>query len=131
LLAYDYPLGGVLLSMFWFFIWVLWFVLLFRVFGDIFRSDDLSGGAKAAWCIFVIFLPFLGIFVYLIARGTGMGQRDLDRAAAAERQFRAYVQETAATSTGPAAELERLAALKESGVLTDEEFAQQKAKLLA
>ena len=130
MLAYDYPLGGVLVSVFWIFIWVLWFMLLWRIFGDIFRGDDLSGGGKAAWCIFVIFLPFLGIFVYLIARGSGMGQREIERAAAQEQQFRTYVQETAG-SGGTAAELERLAGLKASGVLTDEEFAQQKAKLLA
>jgi hypothetical protein len=129
-LAYDYPLGGVLVSVFWIFIWVMWFMLLWRVFGDIFRSDDLSGGGKAAWCIFVILLPFLGIFVYLIARGSDMGKRDLEIAAAQESQFRSYVQQTAG-SGGTAEELARLASLKESGVLTDEEFAQQKAKLLA
>jgi hypothetical protein len=104
---------------------------LFRIFGDIFRSDDLGGGGKAAWCIFVIFLPFLGVFVYLIARGSDMGKRDLERAAAAEQQFRSYVQETAGSTGGTAQELERLATLKESGVLTEDEFAQQKAKLLA
>jgi hypothetical protein len=128
--AYDYPLGGVLMSVFWIFLWVLWFMLLWRIFGDIFRSEDLSGGGKAAWCIFVIVLPFLGIFVYLIARGSEMGKRDLEAAAQQEKQFRAYVQETAGAG-GTAAELERLASLKASGVLTDEEFAQQKAKLLA
>ena len=130
MLAYDYPLGGVLMSVFWIFIWVLWFMLLWRIFGDIFRSDDLSGGGKAAWIIFVIFLPFLGIFVYLITRGSDMSKRDIEQAAEQEQQFRAYVQQTAG-SGGTAHELERLAALKESGVLTDEEFAQQKAKLLA
>ena len=129
MLAYDYPLGGVLMSVLWIVMWVVWIMILWRVFGDIFRSEDLSGGGKAAWCIFVIFLPFLGIFVYLIARGNEMGQRDLARAAEQEKQFRSYVQETAG-SGGTAAELERLAALKASGVLTEDEFAQQKAKLL-
>jgi hypothetical protein len=128
--AYDYPLGGVLVSVFWIVIWVLWFMLLWRIFGDIFRSDDLSGGGKAAWTIFVVFLPFLGIFVYLIARGDGMGQRHLERLAERDKQFRAYVQQTTG-SGGTADELERLAALKQSGVLTEEEFAHQKAKLLA
>jgi hypothetical protein len=129
-LAYDYPLGGVLVSVFWIVMWVLWFMLLWRVFGDIFRSDDLSGGGKTAWIIFVILLPFLGIFVYLIARGDEMGKRDLEQAAAQEKQFRAYVQQTAGSGSA-AEELERLAALKESGVITEAEFAQQKAKLLA
>ena len=130
MLAYDYPLGGVLLSTLWIVMFVVWIMILWRVFGDIFRSDDLSGGAKAAWCIFVIFLPFLGIFVYLIARGNEMGKRDLEVAAAQEKEFRAYVQQTAG-SGGTASELERLAALKDSGVLTQQEFDQQKAKLLA
>ena len=130
MLAYDYPLGGVLLSTLWIVMFVVWIMILWRVFGDIFRSDDLSGGAKAAWCIFVIFLPFLGIFVYLIARGNEMGKRDLEVAAAQEKEFRAYVQQTAG-SGGTASELERLAALTDSGVLTQQEFDQQKAKLLA
>ena len=130
MLAYDYPLGGVLMSVLWIVMWVVWIMILWRVFGDIFRSDDLGGGAKAAWCIFVIFLPFLGIFVYLIARGNEMGKRDLETAAAQEKEFRAYVQQTAG-SGGTASELERLAALKDSGVLTQQEFDQQKAKLLA
>ena len=130
MLAYDYPLGGVLLSVLWIVMLVVWIMILWRVFGDIFRSDDLGGGAKAAWCIFVIFLPFLGIFVYLIARGNDMGKRDLEIAAAQEKEFRAYVQQTAG-SGGTASELERLAALKDSGVLTQQEFDQQKAKLLA
>ena len=130
MLAYDYPLGGVLLSVLWIVMLVVWIMILWRVFGDIFRSNDLGGGAKAAWCIFVIFLPFLGIFVYLIARGNEMGKRDLEIAAAQEKEFRAYVQQTAG-SGGTASELERLAALKDSGVLTQQEFDQQKAKLLA
>ena len=130
MLAYDYPLGGVLMSVLWIVMWVVWIMILWRIFGDIFRSDDLSGGGKAAWIIFVIFLPFLGILVYLIARGNEMGKRDLEVAAAQEQQFRAYVQETAG-SGGTASELERLASLKAAGVLTETEFAQQKAKLLA
>ena len=129
MLAYDYPLGGVLVSVFWIVIWVLWIMLLWHIFGDIFRSDDLGGGGKAAWTLFVVFLPFLGSFVYLIARGASMGQRQLQRAAEREQQFRSYVQQ-AAGSSSTAEELGRLAALKESGVLTEEEFAELKAKLL-
>ena len=130
MLAYDYPLGGVLVSVLWIVMLVVWIMILWRVFGDVFRSDDLSGGAKAAWCIFVIFLPFLGVFVYLIARGNEMGKRDLEIAAAQEKEFRAYVQQTAGTG-GTASELERLATLKDAGVITQQEFDQQKAKLLA
>ena len=129
MLAYDYPLGGVLLSTLWIVMFVVWIMILWQIFGDIFRSEDLSGGAKAAWSIFVIFLPFLGVLVYLIARGGDMGKRHLERAAAQDQQFRSYVQQTTGGG-GTADELTRLAALKESGVLTDEEFAQQKAKLL-
>jgi Phospholipase_D-nuclease N-terminal/Short C-terminal domain len=128
-LAYDYPLGGVLVSVFWIVIWVLWIMLLWHIFGDIFRSDDLGGGGKAAWTLFVVFLPFLGSFVYLLARGSGMGQRQLERAAEREQQFRSYVRQTAGSGS-TAEELGRLAALKESGVLTEAEFAELKAKLL-
>ncbi|WP_406058026.1 SHOCT domain-containing protein [Streptomyces sp. NBC_01077] len=132
-LAVDYPL----LNMFWtilmIFIWVLWFMLLFRIIGDIFRDDELGGWGKAGWSALVILLPFLGIFVYLIARGRGMGERELNRVRQNEEQFRSYVRETAGTDgTGSQAdELARLAELKNSGAITEAEFAQAKAKVLA
>ncbi|MFI6446909.1 SHOCT domain-containing protein [Kitasatospora sp. NPDC050543] len=130
LLASDYPL----LNLFWtiaeIFLWVLWFMLLFRVIGDIFTDDTLGGGTKAAWTIFVIIVPFLGIFVYLIARGRGMGERSLKRAQEQEEQFRAYVRESAGTSSH-ADELTRLAELKNRGDLTEEEYQRAKAKLLS
>lgn len=85
-LAVDYPLMNVFWTMMMIFLWVLWFMLLFRVFGDIFRDDDLGGWGKAGWTVFVIILPFLGVFVYLIARGRGMGERDLRRARASEEE---------------------------------------------
>ena len=129
--AYDYPVMGVFWSMFIFFLWILWFMLLFKVFIDIFRSDDLSGWGKALWSIFVIFLPFLGIFVYLIARGKGMGQRDMAQAQASEAAFRSYVQEAAASGGSSADQLAKLADLKERGVISDAEFQAQKAKILA
>ena len=75
--AYDYPLLGVFWTMLWWFLWIAWIVLLFRVIVDIFRSHDLGGFAKALWVIFVIVVPFLGVFVYLIARGHAMADRDL------------------------------------------------------
>jgi len=132
MLAYDYPLMGVFLSMLWFFVWIIWIMLLFRVIGDVFRSHDMGGFAKAMWLLLVILLPFFGVFVYLIARGHAMAQRDMNAAQAREEAFKTYVQETAsASSNGSADELAKLAELNKSGVLTDAEFAQQKAKILA
>jgi type VI protein secretion system component VasK len=133
MLAYDYPLMGVFLSMLWFFLWIIWIMLLFRVIGDVFRSHDMGGFAKAMWLLLVIVVPFFGVFVYLIVRGHAMAQRDMNAAQAREQEFRAYVQQTAAasSSSGSADELAKLAELNKSGVLTDEEFAQQKAKILA
>lgn len=132
MLAYDYPLLGVFWSMFVFFLWIAWIVILFRVIFDIFRSHDLGGFAKALWVIFVILVPFLGVFVYLIARGHSMADRDLQEAQAKEQAFQAYVQQAAAGSGGGTAEeLSKLANLRTQGVITDAEFEQQKSKLLA
>jgi hypothetical protein len=130
-LAYDYPLLGIFWTMMWFFLWFIWILVLFRVFVDIFRSRDLGGVAKALWIIFVIILPFLGVLVYVIARGHGMGERDMERARAQEEQFRSYVRETASTGGGTADELTKLADLKDRGIITDAEFEQQKAKILS
>ena len=133
MLAYDYPLMGVFFSMLWFFLWIIWIMLLFRVIGDIFRSHDMGGGAKALWLFVVIVMPFLGVFIYMIARGHAMTQHDMDAAHARDEQMKAYVQQVTASngSTGSADELAKLAELNKSGVLTDAEFAQQKAKVLA
>jgi hypothetical protein len=121
---------GAFWTMFWFFIWILWFILLFRVFGDMFRSRDMSGWAKAVWLIFVILVPFLGVFVYLIAHGNAMSQRDAEQAQARQQAFDSYVQDVASTG-GSADELTKLADLKDRGVISDAEFQQQKAKILA
>ncbi|MGA5194611.1 SHOCT domain-containing protein [Streptomyces exfoliatus] len=129
-LAVDYPLLNMFWTMLMIFCWVLWFMLLFRIIGDIFRDDSLGGWAKAGWSVFVILLPFLGVFVYLIARGRGMGERELNRVRQNEQQFRSYVRETAG-SGGHAEELARLAELKDRGAITEAEFAQAKAKVLA
>ena len=129
--AYDYPLLGVFWTMFIIFIWVLWFFLLFRVIIDIFRSHDLGGFGKVLWLLFVIFLPFLGVFVYLIARGGSMGERAMKQQQAAQAQFDSYVKEVAGSSGSPADELARLADLKSKGVISDAEFEQLKAKALA
>ena len=129
MLAYDYPILGLFWTMLIFFLWVAWLILLFRVFADIFRSD-MGGGAKALWSIFVILVPFLGVFLYVIANGRAMGERDVAAAQQRESEFQAYVRQTAG-SGGDADELAKLAALRDQGVLTDEEFSAQKAKLLS
>ncbi|WP_306330131.1 SHOCT domain-containing protein [Streptomyces venezuelae] len=130
-LAVDYPLLNMFWTMLMLFLWILWFMLLFRVIGDIFRDDELNGWGKAGWTAFVILLPFLGVFVYLIARGRSMGERELKRIRQNEEQFRSYVRDTAGSGGGQAEELSRLAELKNSGAITEAEFAQAKAKVLA
>ena len=127
--AYDYPFLGLMWSMLIFFLWIAWFFLLFRVIADIFRSHDMGGLAKALWLIFVIIVPFLGVFVYIIARGDEMTRHDIESAQAQETAFRSYVQQTAGTG-GSADELVKLADLRDRGVITQAEFDQQKAKIL-
>ena len=129
-LAVDYPLLNMFWTMLMIFLWVIWFMLLFRVIGDIFRDDDLSGWGKAGWSVLVILLPFLGVFVYLIARGRGMGERELGRARRSEEEFRSYVRESAGAGS-QAEELSRLAELKDRGAITAAEFEQAKAKVLS
>jgi hypothetical protein len=128
--AYDYPLLGAFWSIFWFVLWIAWLMLLFRTIADIFRSDDLGGWSKALWTIFVVLAPFLGVFVYLIARGGSMTQRDIAQAQAREQMYRSYVQESA-SSVRSADELTKLAELRDRGVISEAEFAQLKAKVLA
>ena len=129
-LASEWGTGQVFWSMLWFFMFFIWIWLLIIVFSDIFRSHDLGGVAKALWIIFIILVPYLGVFVYLIARGKQMGQREIDQTRAQQQEFDSHVRQVAATPS-PAAELTKLADLKASGVITDAEFEQQKAKLLA
>jgi Phospholipase_D-nuclease N-terminal/Short C-terminal domain len=124
------PLLDVFFTMMWFFLWVLWFFLLFRVIMDIFRSRDLGGWGKAGWLVFVIVLPFLGVFVYLIARGHKMADRDAAQAQAQDKAFRAYVQETAQGTPSTADELAKLADLHDHGVITDADFEAGKAQAL-
>ena len=131
LASQDYPLLNLFWTMLWLFLWVLWFFLLFRVIVDIFRSHDLSGWGKALWLIFVIIVPFLGVFVYVIVRGSSMGQRDARQAQEADAATRSYIQSAAGTSTSTAEELTKLAGLRDQGVITDAEFAAQKAKLVS
>jgi len=130
MLGYTYPILSLIWMMFMFFVFILWIWLLISVFMDIFRSSDLSGGLKAVWVIFVIILPFLGVFVYLLARGGKMHERAAEQAAQQQKAFDAYVKQ-AAGSGSTTDELAKLADLKQSGAITDAEFETQKAKLLA
>ena len=132
MLAYDYPLLGLFWTMLIWFLWIAWIVLLFSVIADIFRSHDLGGVAKALWAIFVIVVPWLGVLVYLIARGGSMTDRDIQKAQAEDAAVRSAVQDTQSSGdAGTADELAKLADLKAQGILSEAEFAQQKAKLLA
>lgn len=126
------PLLDLFWAMLWFFLFFVWIWLLISVFGDIFRSDDLGGWGKALWIIFIVFLPYLGVLVYLIARGGKMQERAVSDMAKREEATRKYIQSAAGAGGASAAdELAKLGQLKTQGVLTEEEFAAQKAKLLA
>ena len=125
-----YPFWGVFGSMLIFFIWIAWFMLLFRVFGDVFRRDDLSGLGKTGWIIFVILLPFLGVFIYLISQGQHMAERNMAQVQAQQAATDQYVRETAG-SAGAAGEIERAKNLLDSGAITQEEFNAIKQKALA
>jgi ABC-type multidrug transport system fused ATPase/permease subunit len=125
----SYPLLNIFWTMFEFFLWVVWIWLLILVFIDIFRSHDLSGWAKALWVLFVVILPFLGVLVYLIARGSKMHERAEQQAMRQDKQFRSYVQQSAGTSS--ADQLAKLADLRDRGVISAEEFEREKAKVLA
>jgi Short C-terminal domain/Phospholipase_D-nuclease N-terminal len=130
MLAASYPFLDVLWTMFIFFLWIIWFWLLFTVFVDVFRRHDISGGKKALWLIFVIILPFLGVFVYIIAENDGMTQRNLERSQAQKAQMDDYVRQTAG-SGGAAAEIDKAKQLLDSGAISQAEFDQLKAKALA
>ena len=130
MLAYDYPVMGVFWSMLYFFIFFIWIMLLFRVFADIFRSHDMSGVTKTLWFLFVILVPFLGVFIYVIVRGKSMGERDMAQAQAQNEAFKSYVQQTA-SSGGTADELAKLSDLMSTGKITQAEYDAAKAKVLA
>ena len=132
LASYQYPILDFFLTMLYFFLFVIWIWLLIMVFVDIFRSHDMGGFAKALWVIFVIILPFLGVFVYLIARGGKMQERAANEAAQQQTAFDEYVRQTAGARGGTAADqLSKLADLKSQGVITDAEFQAQKSKILS
>lgn len=137
-LAYDYPLLGAFWTAMVVFLWVLWIFLLFRVVVDLFRDDEVSGWGKAGWLIFVLILPFLGVFVYLCVRGNGMGRREVSQAQQQRKDFDDYIRKTAASDAGSGSgaggssvdELSKLADMKSAGHLSDDEFQRAKEKLL-
>ena len=128
--SYSYPLLGAFWTIVEIFLWVIWIWILIYVFIDIFRSRDLSGGAKALWFIFVLFIPLIGVLVYLIVRGSSMHERAVQQAQQQDREFRAYVQD-AASSGSSADQLAKLADLRDRGVISADEFAREKAKILS
>jgi type VI protein secretion system component VasK len=128
----EFGTGQLLWSMLWFFLFVIWIWLLIVVFGDIFRSRDLSGWAKALWTIFIIVLPYLGVFVYLIARGQKMGEHAVQEAQEQDAAMRRYVQNVVSSEgRSTADEIARLADLRDKGVISEAEFQQAKAKALS
>lgn len=133
----NYPLLNLFLTMLWFFLWIMWLMLLFRVIADIFRDDGLGGWGKAGWLIVVCVVPFLGVFGYLIARGKDMGEREFRHTQRKEQELRSYIRDAAAEE--PAAptgsrrgvdELEKLVGLRNHGDITEEEYQRAKEKLL-
>jgi hypothetical protein len=129
MLASSYPFLDIFWTMCIFFLWVAWFMLLFRVIGDVFRRHDIGGGLKTVWLLFVLFLPFLGVFVYLIAQSKGMAERQMETVQASKQEFDSYVQSVAAN--GPAEEIDKAKKLLDGGTITQSEFDAIKVKALA
>jgi len=129
-LAADYPFLDVLWTMLVIFAWIIWFWLLITVFTDLFRRHDTSGFAKVLWIIFVIILPFLGVFIYLIANHDGMTDRTMKQAQAQQAQMDQYVRNVAGSGGGAAAEIEKAKGLLDSGAITQAEYDSIKAKAL-
>jgi hypothetical protein len=128
--ATEWGVGQVLWSMIWFTLFFIWIWLVITVFADIFRSHDLGGVSKFLWVLFIIFLPYLGVFVYLIARGHKMSRHAVEDAQAMDAAQRAYIQEAAGTTASPTVELQRLADLRSSGAIDQTEFDRLKAQVL-
>jgi len=126
----SYPLLDVFLTMLWYFVWFLWIFLVITALVDVFRSHDLSGLAKAGWTVLVVVLPFVGVLIYLIARGDRMFVRKADDLQDRETQFRAYVKD-AAGGGGIAEELMKLAELRQRGVINESEFERGKTRILS
>jgi hypothetical protein len=126
----DFTFGQALLTVLEIFVFAAWLMVLFTILGDLFRDHDISGWSKAIWVVFLIFVPFLGSLIYLIARGQGMRDRAVKQQEAAQKQFDAYVRSTAGGDSA-ADELTKLAKLHDEHKLSDEEFERAKAKIVA
>lgn len=124
----DLTVWNIFWDMLWFFFLFLWILILFNILGDLFRDHETSGGVKALWCIFIVFLPFLAVFIYLIARGSGMAQRSAQRAQQAQSQFDDYVRSAAG---GSAEQIKQAKELLDSGAISQDEFDKLKAKALS
>ena len=131
MLGTDYPVLGIFWTMLEVFFFVIWIWLLIAVFGDIFRSHDLGGWGKALWSLFIVLIPFVGVLIYLIARGGSMQERSAKQMELQQQAFNDYVRQAAGSGAYATDQLAKLADLKSKGVLTDAEFEAQKAKILA
>ena len=127
--GYNYPLLDFFWTIFEVFLWVIWIWILIWIFIDIFRSHDLSGWAKALWFLFVLFIPLVGVLVYLIVRGGSMHERAVQQAQQQDQQARQYIREAAGTQSS-ADQLTKLAELRDKGVISGDEFEREKAKIL-
>ena len=129
----NYPLLNLFFTMLYLFLWIAWIMLVFRIIGDIFRSDDLSGWGKAGWMALILIIPWLGALIYLVARGAGMYSRDAKAAEASRDAMAQWIAQSPGAAAGSSAadQLAKLADLHKAGALTDDEFATQKAKVLA
>ncbi|QHY98678.1 cardiolipin synthetase [Streptomyces sp. S4.7] len=128
-LANDYPILGAFWTVLFFVLSVLWLILLFRIIADILR-DDMAGGVKAGWLLFVILLPFLGVFVYVAVRGRGMGEREQRQTRARQQDFDSYIRATAGAGTSQAEQLAKLVEMHDRGAISDHEFQKAKTKVL-
>jgi len=129
-LAYDYPVLGAFWTVMWIFLWIFWLALLFRIIADIFRDHDMGGWAKTGWLLFVLVIPFLGVFVYVIARGKDMGKREIRHAQEQQEAFNAYIRKAATGDGTPGDDLAKLSDLKAKGELSEAEFQRAKEKIL-
>lgn len=128
--ASDFGVGQLVWSFLWFFLFVMWIVLVVSVIGDLFRDREASGVTKLLWTVVIVFMPYLGVLLYILLRGRGMAERNIKDAQAQEAAFRQYVQQAAGTG-GPADQLAKLVELHEKGKISDAEFASMKSKIIA
>jgi membrane protein implicated in regulation of membrane protease activity len=131
MLVADFTFGQALLTVLEIFLFAAYLMVLFTIIGDLFRDHQLSGWAKAAWVVFLIFVPFLAALIYLIARGDGMRERALHEQQQAQQQLDSYIRQTSGGGGSAADELAKLAKLHDDKKLSDEEFERAKAKIVA